>query len=82
MDYNWYDTLSVSSTKGFPNQYGLLKIDDEIITYTGLTTNTFTGLTRGFSGISSYHTDLNEEELVFQIRCSVNMQDSSSSKFK
>ena len=59
------DTLSVSSTKGFPDQYGLLKIDNEIITYTGLTTNTFTGLTRGFSGISSYHTDLNDEELVF-----------------
>ena len=59
------DTLSVSSTKGFPSQYGLLKIDNEIITYTGLTTNTFTGLTRGFSGISSYHTDLNDEELIF-----------------
>ena len=34
--------IVVSSTKGFPNQYGLFKIDDEIITYTGLTTNTFT----------------------------------------
>ena len=60
-----FDTVTVSSTKGFPNKYGLLKIDDEIITYTGLTTNTFTGLTRGFSGITSYHTDLNQEELVF-----------------
>ena len=57
--------VTVSSTKGYPNQYGLLKIDDEIITYTGLTTNTFTGLTRGFSGITSYHQDLNDEELVF-----------------
>jgi len=59
------DTVIVSSTKGFPNQYGLFKIDDEIITYTGLTTNTFTGLTRGFSGITSYHAELNEEELIF-----------------
>ena len=59
------DTIQVSSTKGFPSQYGLLKIDNEIITYTGLTTNTFTGITRGFSGISSYRDDLNEEELVF-----------------
>ena len=42
-----------------------LKIDDEIITYTGITTNTFTGCVRGFSGITSYHQDLNEEELVF-----------------
>jgi len=57
--------VNVSSTKGFPNQYGLLKIDDEIITYTGLTTNTFTGCVRGFSGITSYHNDLNQEELVF-----------------
>jgi hypothetical protein len=58
-------TIVVSGTKGFPNQYGLLKIDDEIITYTGLTTNTFTGCVRGFSGITSYHNDLNQEELVF-----------------
>ena len=59
------NTVNVSSTKGFPNQYGLLKIDNEILTYTGITTNTFTGLTRGFSGITSYHAELNEEELVF-----------------
>ena len=47
--------LVLSNTKGFPEQYGLLKIDDEIITYTGVTTNTFTGCIRGFSGITSYH---------------------------
>ena len=52
-------TISVSSTKGFPDQYGLLKIDDEIITYTGITTNTFTGCVRGFSGISNYKDTLN-----------------------
>ena len=58
-------TIEVSSTKGFPSQYGLFKIDDEIFTYTGLTTNTFTGCVRGFSGITSYRTDLNSEELIF-----------------
>jgi hypothetical protein len=57
--------ITVTSTKGFPPKYGLLKIDDEIITYTGITTNTFTGCIRGFSGITSYHQDLNYEELVF-----------------
>ena len=57
--------ITVTSTKGFPQNYGLLKIDGEIITYTGLTTNTFTGCVRGFSGITSYHADLNQEELVF-----------------
>jgi len=57
--------IVVSSTKGFPQKYGLLKIDDEIITYIGITTNTFIGCIRGFSGITSYHKDLNSEELVF-----------------
>ena len=60
------DIITVSSTKGFPPKYGLLKIDDEIITYTGITTNTFTGCIRGFSGITNYHDDLNSEELIFQ----------------
>jgi len=57
--------VTVTSTKGFPPKYGLLKIDDEIITYTGITTNTFTGCIRGFSGITSYHSDSNNQELVF-----------------
>ena len=48
-------TITVPSTKGFPSEYGLLKINDEIISYTGITTNTFTGCIRGFSGISGYN---------------------------
>ena len=47
-------TITVASTKGFPSEYGLLKIDDEIITYTGITATTFTGCIRGFSGITGY----------------------------
>ena len=58
-------TIQVESTKGFPKSYGLLKIDDEVITYTGITTNTFTGCIRGFSGITDYHKELNNQELVF-----------------
>ena len=58
-------TLSVSSTKGFPNEYGLFKIDDEIVTYTGITTNSFTGCVRGFCGITSYTDPVNTGELVF-----------------
>ena len=57
--------VTATSTKGFPSSYGLLKIDDEIITYTGITTNTFTGCVRGFSGITNYHKDLQYQELVF-----------------
>ena len=59
------DTIEVSSTKGFPSKYGLFKIDDEVITYTGISGNTFTGCIRGFSGITGYHQDLDQEELVF-----------------
>tara|TARA_B100000700_G_scaffold250977_1_gene281842 strand:- start:15038 stop:28432 length:13395 start_codon:yes stop_codon:yes gene_type:complete len=58
-------TITVSDTKGFPNSYGLLKIDNEIITYTEKTSTTFTGCERGFSGITSYHQSLNSEELIF-----------------
>ena len=60
------DTVKVYSTKGFPNEYGLFQIDNEIFTYTGITTNTFTGCIRGFSGITTYRTELNPEELVFK----------------
>ncbi|AIX42893.1 baseplate wedge initiator [Synechococcus phage ACG-2014f] len=58
--------IHVNTTSTFPNEWGLLKIDDEIVTYTGLTTNTFTGVVRGFSGISSYRDSDNPSELVFE----------------
>lgn len=58
-------TVNVTTTNGFPKEYGLVKINDEIITYTGITTNSFTGCVRGFSGITSYRDNLNPEELVF-----------------
>jgi len=57
--------IAVSSTKGFPAKYGLLKIDEEIITYTAISGNTFTGCVRGFSGVTNYHKDLKYSELVF-----------------
>ena len=47
------DVIFVDSTKGYPNKYGLLKIDDEIITYTGIGTTSFTGCIRGFSGVDN-----------------------------
>ena len=54
-----------SGTLGFPETYGLIKINDEIITYTGLTTAGFTGCFRGFSGISSYKAADHPDQLVF-----------------
>ena len=47
-------TITVSSTKGYPDDYGLLKIGNEIITYTGKTDTTFTGCIRGFSGVTGF----------------------------
>ena len=46
-------TIFVDSTHGYPSKYGLLKIDDEIITYTGIGTTSFTGCIRGFSGVDN-----------------------------
>ena len=50
---SYSSTIFVDNTKGYPSKYGLLKIDDEIITYTGIGTTSFTGCIRGFSGVSN-----------------------------
>lgn len=54
--------FNVESTKGYPNTNGLFKVGDEIIYYTGSTSNSFTGCVRGFSGI----TDYSSGEVVFK----------------
>ena len=66
-------TINVPSTKGFPAEYGLLKINDEIISYTGITSTSFTGCIRGFSGITGYNVgisssllEINRESLKFE----------------
>ena len=56
---------SPRGTELFPSSYGLLKIGDEVISYTGKTNTSFTGCIRGFSGITSYKSDSNPGELVF-----------------
>ena len=58
--------INVGDTSGWPEKYGLLKINDEIISYTGKTQNTFTGCIRGFSGITSYRSNDGPDELVFE----------------
>ena len=63
--YAYDDVISVNQTTGFPDTYGLLKIDNEIITYTGKTATSFTGCIRGFSGISEIETTGNPEFLTF-----------------
>ena len=59
------DGKILTGTAGFPDRYGLIKIDDEIITYTSKTASSFVGCVRGFSGVTSYSKANNPEELVF-----------------
>ena len=65
-------TLPVVSTAGFPN-YGLIKIRDEVIFYTGKTSTSFTGCIRTYNGTSlssapsdSYVQFLSEEMPYFK----------------
>ena len=59
------EVIYVKSTKGWPSQYGLLKIDNEIITYTGIGTTSFEGCVRGFSGIENNNRTNQPEYLTF-----------------
>ena len=53
-------------TTNFPESYGLIQIDDEIITYTSKTFNSFVGCIRGFSGISAHNTQNVPDQLTFK----------------
>ena len=64
IDY-YNSTIQVVSTDSWPKTYGLLKIDNEIITYTSKDSTHFYGCVRGFSGIESLHSQINPKELVF-----------------
>ena len=59
------DEILVTSTTGWPDSYGLLKIDNEIITYLGKTATSFTGCIRGFSGIDEIESVDNRTFLSF-----------------
>ena len=58
-------TINVTSTKGWPDSYGLLKINDEIITYTSKTDTSFKDCIRGFSGIENLKALYNPEFAIF-----------------
>jgi hypothetical protein len=59
------NVIKVDSTFGFPEAYGLLKINDEIIGYESKTDNQFINCYRGFSGIESYGENNFDRDLVF-----------------
>ena len=78
-DIEFYDeTINVDSTDSWPDQYGLFKIDNEIITYTGKTATSFTGCVRGFSGIENLHETNSPENLVFNSTVSEDHSDNST----
>lgn len=55
------DTISVESTLGFPDTYGLIQIESEVILYRSKTDTSFLQCSRGFSGTTGY----TNGELVF-----------------
>jgi hypothetical protein len=60
------DSIQVESTLGFPDSYGLIKINDEIISYESKTQDTFINCFRGFSGIESYGDSSFEKNVFFK----------------
>ena len=58
-------TIYVDSTKGLPQKWGLIKINNEIITYTGIGTTSIIGCVRGFSGIENNSKTNEPESLTF-----------------
>ena len=64
--------MSVTSTR-ISDEYGLLKIGNEIISYTSKTSTEFVGLIRGFSGVTGYNVGIatvvqhvNRQSLTFE----------------
>jgi hypothetical protein len=70
--------LDDSTTDKFPDSYGLLKIGDEVITYTGKTETSFTGCIRGFIGVTSYKSDSDPENLVFNSTSAADHKDGAT----
>ena len=65
-DVQFYDaTINVASTTGFPDSYGLLLIDNEIITYESKTSTSFVSCKRGFVGTTAYQSTTSVDQLVF-----------------
>ena len=59
------ETIFVANTQGFPENYGLLKINNEIVTYKSKTEISFVDCIRGFSGVTSFTNPSDPEILLF-----------------
>lgn len=58
------DTINVTNTNRFPNTYGLILIDNEIILYKSKTNTSFNNCIRGFSGVTEFSVG-NTEDFIF-----------------
>ena len=58
-------TIAVNSTVGFPDRYGYLKIDNEIITYTSKDKRQFFDCKRAFSAITSLFNNDESDRVTF-----------------
>ena len=70
-------TIFVSNTTGFPDNYGLIKINDEVITYESKTDISFVDCKRGFSGITSFRNPNDPEDLVFSTSIAQNHENNT-----
>ena len=74
-------TASISSNAGLPSA-GTVKIEDEEIAYTGTTSTTLTGLSRGQNGTSDVtHTFANGNPLYFRLSKGVRVVDQAGNSF-
>lgn len=55
----------IQGTAGFPDKWGLIQIDEEIILYERKSRNQFLNCIRGFSGTTSYKTPNEPDQLTF-----------------
>ena len=67
---------SPTGTKGFPDSYGLLKIDDEIISYTGKTDCSLLVVSEDL--LASYRSEINKEEVIFEETASDDHKDGAT----
>ena len=70
-------TIFVSNTTGFPDNYGLIKINDEVITYESKTDISFVDCKRGFSGITSFRNPNDPEDLIFSTSTAQNHENNT-----
>ena len=70
-------TIAVNSTVGFPDRYGYLKIDNEIITYTSKDKRQFFDCKRAFSAITSLFNSDESDRLTFTTSSSASHVDDS-----